>query len=114
MLRRSSLRVPLAPSERSADVRSVLRTVRNDWKIVVALVLLFGAASLAYVMTLPKLYEAQATIEFDPDVAKCGRVSRPGRASRGTACGRARKGPARSSPATPSGAEPWIMTSDRV
>lgn len=51
-------------------VMSALRAVRKHWAIVVGLVLLFGAASLAYSKTLPKIYEAQTLLEFDPDVIK--------------------------------------------
>ena len=47
-----------------------LRAVRKHWAIVVGLVLLCGAASLAYSKTLPKIYEAQTLLEFDPDVIK--------------------------------------------
>src|SRR3954451_979027 len=53
-----------------AGVLSSLRAVRKHWAIVVGLVLLCGAASLAYTKTLPKIYEAQTLIEFDPDVIK--------------------------------------------
>lgn len=51
-------------------VLSALRAVRKHWAIVAGLVLLCGAASLAYTKTLPKIYEAQTMIEFDPDVVK--------------------------------------------
>jgi capsular exopolysaccharide synthesis family protein len=47
-----------------------LRAVRKHWAIVVGLVLLCGAGSLAYSKTLPKIYEAQTLLEFDPDVIK--------------------------------------------
>jgi capsular exopolysaccharide synthesis family protein len=53
-----------------ASVLWVLRALRKHWAIVVALVVLSGAASLAYSKTLPKIYEAQALLEFDPDVIK--------------------------------------------
>lgn len=51
-------------------ILSSLRAVRKHWAIVVGLVLLCGAASLAYSKTLPKIYEAETLIEFDPDVIK--------------------------------------------
>jgi capsular exopolysaccharide synthesis family protein len=49
---------------------SSLRAVRKNWAIILGLVLLAGAASLAYSKTLPKIYEAQTLLEFDPDVIK--------------------------------------------
>ncbi len=51
-------------------VMTALRAVRKHWAIVVGLVLVCGAASLAYSKTLPKIYEAQTLLEFDPDVIK--------------------------------------------
>jgi uncharacterized protein involved in exopolysaccharide biosynthesis len=60
-------------SEESSGIASVLwvvRALRKHWAIVVALVVLSGAASLAYSKTLPKIYEAQTLLEFDPDVIK--------------------------------------------
>jgi len=58
--------------EKSAldGVMSSIRAVRKHWAIVLGLVLVFGAASLAYSKTLPKIYEAQSLLEFDPDVIK--------------------------------------------
>ncbi|HSO31337.1 MAG TPA: polysaccharide biosynthesis tyrosine autokinase [Labilithrix sp.] len=53
-----------------SGILSSLRAVRKHWAIVVGLVLVFGAASLAYSKTLPKIYEAQTLLEFDPDVIK--------------------------------------------
>ena len=47
-----------------------LRAVRKNWAIILGIVLIAGAASLAYSKTLPKIYEAQTLIEFDPDVIK--------------------------------------------
>lgn len=46
------------------------RAVRKHWAIVLAIVLICGAGSLAYSKTLPKIYEAQTLLEFDPDVIK--------------------------------------------
>ena len=53
-----------------SGIMASLRAVRKHWAIVVGLVLVFGAASLAYSKTLPKIYEAQTLLEFDPDVIK--------------------------------------------
>ena len=53
-----------------SGVLSSLRAVQKHWAIVVGIVLVFGAASLAYSKTLPKIYEAQTLLEFDPDVIK--------------------------------------------
>jgi succinoglycan biosynthesis transport protein ExoP len=53
-----------------SGVLASLRAVRKHWAIVVGLVLVCGAASLAYSKTLPKVYEAQTLLEFDPDVIK--------------------------------------------
>lgn len=47
-----------------------VRAVRKHWAMIAALVLLCGAGSLAYSKTLPKIYEAAALLEFDPDVIK--------------------------------------------
>jgi succinoglycan biosynthesis transport protein ExoP len=49
---------------------AAVRAVRKHWAIVIGLVLICGAASLAYSKTLPKIYEAQTLLEFDPDVIK--------------------------------------------
>src|SRR3954451_16375207 len=51
-------------------ILSSLRAVRKHWAIVVGLVLVCGAASLAYSKTLPKIYEAQTLLELAPDVIK--------------------------------------------
>lgn len=48
----------------------LLRALRKHWALVLAMVLLAGAGSLAYSKTLPRIYEAQALLEFDPDVIK--------------------------------------------
>lgn len=53
-----------------SGVMASIRAVRKHWAIVVGLVLLCGAASLAYSKTLSKVYEAQSLLEFDPDVIK--------------------------------------------
>ncbi|CAN5924085.1 polysaccharide biosynthesis tyrosine autokinase [soil metagenome] len=53
-----------------SGILSSLRAVRKHWAIVIGLVLVCGAASLAYSKTLPKIYEAQTLLEFDPDVIK--------------------------------------------
>ncbi len=67
--------VPTPPKftmEKSAldGVMSSIRAVRKHWAIVLGLVLVCGAASLAYSKTLPRIYEAQSLLEFDPDVIK--------------------------------------------
>jgi succinoglycan biosynthesis transport protein ExoP len=49
---------------------AAIRAIRKHWAIVIGLVLVCGAASLAYSKTLPKIYEAQTLLEFDPDVIK--------------------------------------------
>ena len=51
-------------------ILAAVRAVRKHWAIVVAIVLVAGAASLAYSKSLPKIYEAQTLLEFDPDVIK--------------------------------------------
>lgn len=53
-----------------SGILSSVRAVRKHWAIVVGLVLLCGAAALAYSKTLPKIYEASTLLEFDPDVIK--------------------------------------------
>lgn len=63
---------PKFTMEKSAldGVMSSIRAVRKHWAIVLGLVLVCGAASLAYSKTLPRIYEAQSLLEFDPDVIK--------------------------------------------
>jgi capsular exopolysaccharide synthesis family protein len=65
-------RAPKLDNEKSPieGVMSSVRAVRKHWAIVLGIVLLAGAASLAYSKTLPKIYEAQSLLEFDPDVIK--------------------------------------------
>jgi succinoglycan biosynthesis transport protein ExoP len=65
-------RAPKLENEKSAidGVMSSVRAIRKHWAIVLGLVLLAGAASLAYSKTLPKIYESQSLLEFDPDVIK--------------------------------------------
>ena len=53
-----------------SGILSSVRAVRKHWAIVVGLILLCGAGALAYSKTLPKIYEAQTLLEFDPDVIK--------------------------------------------
>ena len=48
----------------------IVRAIRKSWAIIVAAVLLAGGGSLLYSKTLPKIYEAQSLLEFDPDVIK--------------------------------------------
>lgn len=62
-----------ASSNDSSALDSVLwivRAIRKSWAIIVAAVLLAGGGSLLYSKTLPKVYEAQSLLEFDPDVIK--------------------------------------------
>ncbi|MDB4933147.1 MAG: Tyrosine-protein kinase EpsD [Labilithrix sp.] len=65
-------RPPKLENEKGAmdGVMSSIRAIRKHWAIVLGLVLLAGAASLAYSKTLPKIYESQSLLEFDPDVIK--------------------------------------------
>jgi capsular exopolysaccharide synthesis family protein len=64
------------PGESSAEgsaldsVLWIVRALRKSWAIIVAVVLLAGGGSLLYSKTLPKIYEAQSLLEFDPDVIK--------------------------------------------
>lgn len=58
------------PSAALDGVIWVLRALQKHWALVVALTVLAAAGSLAYSRTLPKIYEAQTLIEFDPDVIK--------------------------------------------
>lgn len=60
----------MAESNALAGVFWLLRALRKHWAIVVAIVVLAAAGSLAYSKTLPRIYEAQTLIEFDPDVIK--------------------------------------------
>jgi succinoglycan biosynthesis transport protein ExoP len=63
---------PKLEAEASAldGVMSSIRAIRKHWALIVGLMLVCGAGSLAYSKTLPKIYEAQSLIEFDPDVIK--------------------------------------------
>ena len=63
---------PASEPESSAlsGVISSMRAVRKNWAIIVGIVILAGAGSLAYSKTLPRIYEAQTLLEFDPDVIK--------------------------------------------
>lgn len=63
---------PKLQTEKTAldGVMASVRAVRKHWAIVIALVFVCGAASLAYSKTLPKIYESQSLLEFDPDVIK--------------------------------------------
>lgn len=48
----------------------LVRAVRKHWAIIIGILFLAGAGSLAYSKSLPKVYEAQTLLEFDPDVIK--------------------------------------------
>lgn len=61
---------PGAEPDALAGVLWAVRALRKHWALIVAFVVLFGAAALAYSKTLPKIYEAEALLEFDPDVIK--------------------------------------------
>jgi len=47
-----------------------LRAILKHWAIILAAVLLTSGIALAYSKSVPKIYEAQTLIEFDPDVIK--------------------------------------------
>jgi polysaccharide biosynthesis transport protein len=66
----ASRRSPESESNALDGLLWLLRAIRKHWALICALVLLSGAGSLAYSKTLPKIYEAQALLEFDPDVIK--------------------------------------------
>lgn len=53
-----------------AGIFWLLRAIRKHWALVAGIVVLAGAASLAYSKSLPKIYEAGTLLEFDPDVIK--------------------------------------------
>jgi succinoglycan biosynthesis transport protein ExoP len=63
---------PAGPADAGAmeSVLWLLRAVLKHWPLIAAAVLLSGGIALAYSKSLPKIYEAQALLEFDPDVIK--------------------------------------------
>jgi len=69
-LARPKTSAPREEGNALAGVVWVLRALRKHWAIVIAIVVLAGSGSLAYSKTLPKVYEAQTLLEFDPDVIK--------------------------------------------
>jgi capsular exopolysaccharide synthesis family protein len=48
----------------------ILRALRKSWHFLLASVVLGGAIALLYSKTLPKVYEANALVEFVPDVIR--------------------------------------------
>ena len=51
----------------SSQVDAVLRMLRKSWPLIVASLLVCTAAAFLYSKTLPKVYEATALLQFDPD-----------------------------------------------
>lgn len=49
---------------------AIWRTVRKHWLVAVVLIALAGAGTAFYTLGLTKIYEARATIMFDPDVPR--------------------------------------------
>src|ERR1700733_2410383 len=54
----------------AAGVLWALRAVRKHWAIIAACSLLAAGIALIYTKTLPRVYEASALLEFDPDVIR--------------------------------------------
>lgn len=54
----------------AASLLWVWRALRKSWPILIAATLLATGASLLYTKSLPRIYEAQTTLEFDPDVVR--------------------------------------------
>lgn len=48
----------------------IVTALKKSWPLVLALTLLGGGGSMLYSKTLPRVYEASATVEFDPDVIR--------------------------------------------
>jgi capsular exopolysaccharide synthesis family protein len=61
---------PSAPSEREADLREYLRALRTYLWLIVLVTVIVGAGVMAYTVRQPKIYEAIATIEYDPNPAR--------------------------------------------
>lgn len=59
-----------APPARELDVREYVRALRAYAWLIVLMTVLIGAAVLAYTWRLPRIYEAIATIEYDPNPAR--------------------------------------------
>lgn len=60
-----------AGKDEGADsIFRVLRALRKGWPIIVAASLLAAAIGLLWAKTRPKVYDAAALVEFDPDVVK--------------------------------------------
>ncbi|KAK4045057.1 hypothetical protein OUZ56_032465 [Daphnia magna] len=48
----------------------IVTALKKSWPLVLALTLLGGGGSMLYSKTLSRVYEASATVEFDPDVIR--------------------------------------------
>ena len=57
-----------ASEDTVATLLSFLKTVRKQWAIIVACLLLGTGLSLVYSKTLPRVYQAQSLLELDPSV----------------------------------------------
>ena len=51
-------------------VLPLLQTVRKQWPLIIACSLLAAGASLLYSKSLPRVYEASAMVEFDPNAIR--------------------------------------------
>lgn len=49
-----------------ASLLTVAKSLRKQWPVVVAFLLLGAGLSLVYTKTLPRIYQSQATLEIDP------------------------------------------------
>lgn len=49
-----------------ASFLMILKSLRRQWPIILALLLLGAGLSLVYTKSLPRIYQAQATLELDP------------------------------------------------
>lgn len=61
---------PATMEDASAGFLWIWRALRKSWPILLASVILSTGASMLYTKSLPRIYEAQTTIEFDPDVVR--------------------------------------------
>lgn len=59
-----------APPEREFDVREYLRALRTYLWLIVLVTVIVGAAVFAYTVRQPRIYEATAVIEYDPNPAR--------------------------------------------
>ena len=58
---------PQADEEQGLDVAALLRPIRKYWITVLAIAVLVTVAAAFYTMRQTKLYEASATVQFDPN-----------------------------------------------